>query len=163
MPAEKRLLELLHRGESYFIYGLYHRDTLAKTMPFRQSLGPDILILAELSLLGQFAYVPEPLFHMRQTHDIAHLKSHLGKLNFRVGLWRSPKMCLALFGNLFDIIRKRCNSRSKRLYLYPRAGWTAWRRWHRLIIAILIAGISPKLLDCIQRKRGKAAAIDENH
>lgn len=163
LPPEKRMLKMLQQGDCYYIYGLYRRDVLAKIIPYRRSFGPDILILLELSLLGEFAYVPEPLFHMRKTFDTAHLKSHLGKFNFCVGPLQSPKICIHFFGNIFDIIRKRCNSRRKRLYLYPRAAWVTWKRWHRLLIAILIAGLSPNLLDYIQRKRGKAAAIDENH
>ncbi len=162
LPPEKRLLKILQQGDCYYVYGLYRRNAIAKIMPFRQSLGPDVLILAELSLLGEFAYVPEPLFHMRQTHDTAHLKSHLGKLNFRVGPLRSPMLCWSIFGNLFDIIRKRCPSWAIRQHLYPRAALAIWRKWHRLLIAIMIAGVSPRLLDWIQRKRGKAAAIEEN-
>ena len=159
---EARFCNVMRNIEPYAIYGLYKRDAIKKVFPIRNSLGPDLLILAELALIGTFGCVKSTSFHMRRTHDIAHLKKHLAKFHFRTGPLKSPLMCFRFFSNIFDIIRKRCDSRRMRLYLYPRAAWAIWKRWHRLFIAIIIAGISPDLLDWIQRKRGKAAAIGEN-
>ncbi len=159
---KNRFCNVVRNIEPYAIYGLYRKNVIDQIFPIRNSLGPDLLVLAELSLMGTFGCVQNTSFYMRRTYDIAHLKKHLAKFHFQTGPVKSPLMCLRFFIHLCAIIRKRCDSRRTRLYLYPRACWAIWKRWHRLFISILIAGISPDLLDWIQRKRGKAAAMGEN-
>ena len=47
------------------VYGLFRADALARAGVFRPVLLPDRLLLAELSLLGEFRQVPEVLWHRR--------------------------------------------------------------------------------------------------
>lgn len=47
------------------IRGLMKSNALKRTRLFGNTLGSDIVLLTELSLLGQFAHVPAPLFHNR--------------------------------------------------------------------------------------------------
>jgi glycosyltransferase involved in cell wall biosynthesis len=45
------------------IYGLIRADALRRCKPIRATLGADIITLFELSLIGKFAHISEPLFY----------------------------------------------------------------------------------------------------
>ena len=45
------------------VYGLIRADALKKTRLFLNTFGNDRVLLLELSLLGEFAYIPEALFY----------------------------------------------------------------------------------------------------
>ena len=47
------------------IYGLIRMDALNKVRINIQILGADLIILSELSFLGQFAYIPDAIWHRR--------------------------------------------------------------------------------------------------
>lgn len=47
------------------IYGLMRSEALRQTRLFRATLSPDNIIVAELSMVGSLAYLPEPLFFLR--------------------------------------------------------------------------------------------------
>ena len=49
------------------IHGVIRRESLYQTRLFKKVFGTDHLLLAELSLTGAFAQIPEPLFFRRQT------------------------------------------------------------------------------------------------
>ncbi len=51
------------------ICGLIRREALNKTGRCRNNIGPHLILLSELSLLGQFALVPEPLFCRREVRQ----------------------------------------------------------------------------------------------
>lgn len=65
MGDVRRYLRTIWRLPQNAIYGLIRRSALEKTRPVRQTLGPDQVLLVELSLLGTFAQVREPLFWRR--------------------------------------------------------------------------------------------------
>lgn len=54
---------------AYQFYGLMRSSALRRVLPLNDTLGADHALLAELSLLGDFAYVPAPLFHIRRPVD----------------------------------------------------------------------------------------------
>lgn len=56
------VLPLTHGSE---FYGLFRSSALQKTHLVRKVLGPDALLLVELSILGCFASIPEYLFYAR--------------------------------------------------------------------------------------------------
>lgn len=51
------------------IYGLIKSSALQSTRLFRSVVGADKILLAELSLIGAFAYIPEPLFYRRRIRE----------------------------------------------------------------------------------------------
>jgi glycosyltransferase involved in cell wall biosynthesis len=71
----------------YQVYGLIRSDALKRTQLFRSTFGPDAVLLAELALLGAFAYVPELLFSMRQMPDAGDWVHYATKLNKRLTPW----------------------------------------------------------------------------
>ena len=68
----------------YQTYGLIRSDALKRTQLFRDTIGPDAVLLTELALLGAFAYVPELLFYMRQMPDAGDWVRYASKLNKRL-------------------------------------------------------------------------------
>jgi len=64
---------------AYPIYGILRTDALKKTSPMRIAVGPDVVLLHELALLGAFAAVPEPLLYMRRLSDFGSWDHYLVK------------------------------------------------------------------------------------
>ncbi|MBT8763359.1 glycosyltransferase family 2 protein [Desulfohalobiaceae bacterium Ax17] len=67
-------------GYAYQIYGLIRSSALSQTYLHRNTIGADVILLSELSLLGEFAYVPEPLFHVRKLADFGSWNKLVEKL-----------------------------------------------------------------------------------
>lgn len=59
------VLSVLGCVRSNSIYGLIRRSALARTQLYRKTLGGGHICLSELSIIGKFAFVPDPLFFRR--------------------------------------------------------------------------------------------------
>lgn len=62
-PFMRGILVVLGYIVGNMIYGLIRTDALKKTKLFRNTLASDIVLLFELSLIGKFAHISEPLFY----------------------------------------------------------------------------------------------------
>jgi len=62
----QRVRLLLRRGGWYEVYGLARREALERTHLFRDTYGPDVMLVLELAMLGPIRLVPETLFFFRQ-------------------------------------------------------------------------------------------------
>ncbi|MBL1210471.1 glycosyltransferase [Geminocystis sp. GBBB08] len=62
------------------VYGLFRADALQKVSLGKSLIAPDVLLLSELSILGEFAYVPLPLLQMRRMPDYGSWDSYVGKI-----------------------------------------------------------------------------------
>jgi glycosyltransferase involved in cell wall biosynthesis len=88
------------------IHGLIRSSALKNTGMFRDLFGPDHLLLAELSLQGAFAQIPEPLFYRRinrpdEDADIeAWKKRALQTLNPETSAKREGMSLMELFREL---------------------------------------------------------------
>jgi glycosyltransferase involved in cell wall biosynthesis len=56
-------------GYAYPIYGIFRKETLNAVLPYQKILGPDVVLLSELSAIGEFARLHEPLFNIRKLSD----------------------------------------------------------------------------------------------
>jgi hypothetical protein len=56
-------------GYAYPIYGVFRKETLNAVLPYQKILGPDVVLLSELSAIGEFARLHEPLFNIRKLSD----------------------------------------------------------------------------------------------
>ena len=65
----ERVRRLLRRGGWYEVYGLARREALERTQLFRDTYGPDVLLVLELAMLGPVPKVDEPLFFYRRLAD----------------------------------------------------------------------------------------------
>ncbi|MFS8084622.1 MAG: glycosyltransferase family 2 protein, partial [Acidobacteriota bacterium] len=88
------------------IHGVIRSSALRNTRMFRDTFGPDHLLLAELSLEGAFAQIPEPLFYRRinrpdEGNDIEIWKKRtLQTLNPQTSSSRGEKSLTELFQEL---------------------------------------------------------------
>lgn len=62
MSPNKRFRKILWNNSCASIYGLMRRSVLRETGLFRDTIGSDNLLLAELSLMGEFFQIPLVLF-----------------------------------------------------------------------------------------------------
>src|SRR5262249_16508134 len=58
-------------------HGIMRSDALKKTGLMRNTVGPDVVLLHELALLGAFAEVPEPLLCVRRLSDFGSWDHYL--------------------------------------------------------------------------------------
>jgi len=76
MSSVDRYLKFISRVHwCNMIHGLFRSDVIRKSGMFRSVWGPDILLLAELSLRGEFAQIPEILFYRRENRPDDHQAS----------------------------------------------------------------------------------------
>jgi len=67
-------------GYCYPVYGLISSQALRKVSLGLQVIATDAIILAELSLLGAFAHITEPLLYMRKMDDFGSWDKYIEKL-----------------------------------------------------------------------------------
>ena len=73
-----RLKKVLWLYGAFALFGLF-RTTALRRVPMQRVGAPDIVLVAELSLLGTFAHIPEPLFYARNAVDYGDWRVHLEK------------------------------------------------------------------------------------
>lgn len=73
-----RLKKVLWLYGAFALFGLFRTSALRR-VPMQRVAAPDIVLLAELSLLGTFAHIPEPLFYARNAVDYGDWRVHLEK------------------------------------------------------------------------------------
>lgn len=61
------------------VYGVFRTAALKKTSVYTHVVSPDISLLIELSLLGKFAYLPEPALCLRRALDFGDWKVYIAK------------------------------------------------------------------------------------
>lgn len=64
----------------YPIYGMIRTDALRQSTLGLKVVALDIILLAELSLIGTFAYVSEPLLYVRKLQDYGSWESYIKKI-----------------------------------------------------------------------------------
>jgi len=64
---------------AYPVYGLIRADALRQTKIFKKRIGTDIILLFELSFLGEFAQIPEVLLHIRRLSDYGSWDAYIDK------------------------------------------------------------------------------------
>jgi glycosyltransferase involved in cell wall biosynthesis len=101
MDRIKRIKKVFwNLGYAYPIYGLFRKETLNTVLPYQKVLAPDILLLNELSAIGEFARIHEPLFFIRKLSDYGDWHSYFQKsLNIKL----NRKKAIGLF---FEFIIK---------------------------------------------------------
>jgi glycosyltransferase involved in cell wall biosynthesis len=67
-------------GFNHPINGIMRSDALKKTSLIRNTIGPDVLLLHELALLGTFGEVPEPLLCIRRLSDYGSWHHYIAKV-----------------------------------------------------------------------------------
>jgi len=101
----------------YQAYGLIRSDALKHTQLFRDTIGPDTVLLAELSLLGAFAYVPELLFYMRRMPDAGDWARYAAKLNKRLTPWSAGFLYWQMIYNHLLVVHEHIHQPVRKIML----------------------------------------------
>jgi glycosyltransferase involved in cell wall biosynthesis len=71
-------------SNNYMFMGLIRSSALKHTQLLPEIIGPEIVLLSQLSLYGTFAYIPDLLFYLRRTEGHGRLDIQAEKLKRRV-------------------------------------------------------------------------------
>jgi hypothetical protein len=100
------------------VCGVYRSSALRQVLPMRSVIGPDNLLLAELTFLGTFARVPEELFFLRIFRACGYQGSTSERLFDKThSLWRSPAMFGRFAYEFLAMVRRRSPSLSEKVRL----------------------------------------------
>lgn len=119
----------------YEIYGVMRKDKLDRTLlhgPFR---GGDKTLLAEMSLLGKFRRVEEPLFLRRVHESMSGMLSGNAKRSHSGHVSRMPYR-LRAFGHYFKTLSRHRVPWRLRLVCYGEIAkmCVAYHRWYKLLV-----------------------------
>ena len=103
---------------AYPIYGVIRANTLKKVKTSRKMIGSDLTMLFKLSMLGEFAQIPEVLLHIRRMPDYGSWDSYVVKIfNKQLsGLSRRMLFWRMLFEYL-RVVNKHIRSISEKVIL----------------------------------------------
>ncbi len=87
------------------ICGMHRTSALRQTQLFQNVAAPDVALLAELSLIGTFAHISEPLFYARKLSDWGSWRRYMEKhFKFKGGGWQAQllfwRMLSAMIGSV---------------------------------------------------------------
>ena len=95
----------------YPVYGVFRSRALRRTRVYTSVVSPDVNLLIELSTLGTFAHVHEPLFFLRRTGDHGdwdvYVRKHLGKNSSR---WRAYSLYWRMIHDLCSRVTSHFSS-----------------------------------------------------
>jgi hypothetical protein len=101
----------------YQVYGLMRSSALRHTSLARDTIGPDAILLAELSLLGTFAYVPELLFYIRRMPDSGDWVRYAAKLNKRLTPFSAGVLYWQMVYNYLLVVHKHVSVPGRKIGL----------------------------------------------
>jgi glycosyltransferase involved in cell wall biosynthesis len=93
------------------VYGLICSKALRQANLGLEVIAPDAILLAELSLLGAFAHISEPLLYMRKMEDYGSWEKYVEKI-FRQSLSNlsAPSMYWQMIDEHLKVVSKHINS-----------------------------------------------------
>ena len=141
-----RLKRVLWQYGAFAFFGLYRTSAL-RQVPLQRVAAPDIILLAELSLLGTFAHLPEPLIWARNAADHGDWRAHLEKHFKHTGTgWSAQMLFWRMLTALISAVRRRVPGLPERIV----AGWwilvCVTLRYHWVLLGLLsvaLRGRSP--------------------
>lgn len=127
------------------IYGVLRVSAMRQTRLFQQVVSPDIALLAELSMLGEFAHLPTPLFYTHRPADHGdwevyvrkHFRGSVSGWSAQVLYWRMVRQLLAAVARHFSSIGGKAAGMVSVLmcmftkYRWMLTGLLSLRRQHR--------------------------------
>ena len=133
-PARRfwRVLWFFYTGHVRYepLYSLIRRDVLARTGVIRDVAHNDLMLVAELSLIGRFTHVSELLFH-RAWRPPTDRKLLLERL---AGGRSLASSFLARMGVLASIAKQKAGSTGQRLHCYAAIGRFCAHEWVLFLI-----------------------------
>ncbi len=125
-------------GYAYPIYGLFRMDALNKVLPYKKKFGPDVLLLNELSIIGEFAHIKEPLLYIRRLSDFGDWNAYLKKCLGRNTTYLSAiSLYLDFFIQNYRIINKHLTSPSEKIKLLKITILGSTKKYQGLLTALV--------------------------
>lgn len=159
--AHRRFADvLLHTGWSARNYGLSRADALRRTNLIGRVCGAEKVLMGELSLIGRFHDLPEPLFFQRiHGNAVSAITSAVEQQLVFAGCQtarRSSQRLELLHGHLTAVAQSRLGMLERlRCYMWIFVYLTQARKWSRLVVGLFrgngTAGANRKLLQEVER------------
>nr|WP_198288365.1 glycosyltransferase [Chamaesiphon minutus] len=93
------------------IYGLIRSSALKQTTLGTKTIGPDNIFLNELSLLGTFAYIDEPLQYVRKLDDFGSWEHYIQKIfNQSLSEFSASELFWTMIYEYLKIVYKHVNN-----------------------------------------------------
>lgn len=117
---------------AYPVYGLIRADALRRIQIFEKIVGADNVLLFELSFFGEFAQIPEILFHIRRMPDFGSWDSYIEKcfskqiegLSRRLLFWKMLFVYLqVVHRNISNVFAKAALMLSVLFCIFARYRW----------------------------------------
>jgi glycosyltransferase involved in cell wall biosynthesis len=104
-----RMLWFLHQSDQWYdpLYSLYRRNVLAGTALIRMMNNSDLMLAAELSLIGPYTHVPECLYNRTRAYRELARRKDLWRRFHPTRYREMPASPWRLFRVLLSIIRER--------------------------------------------------------
>jgi glycosyltransferase involved in cell wall biosynthesis len=139
MDRIKRLKKVFwNLGYAYPIYGLFRKDILDTVLPTQRVLGSDIILLNELSAIGEFARIPEPLFNIRKLSDYGDWHAYFQK-SLKIKLNR--KKAIGLFFDFiikdYQAVKKYARSPTEKLMIKKLFLFDSLLKYHWILIGFI--------------------------
>jgi glycosyltransferase involved in cell wall biosynthesis len=131
--------------QGYHAYGLYRMDALRKVLPYKQSISPDALMVAEMAFHGSFAAVEGELFYLRRLPEFRDWRKCCEKIQLKFNFFNALRLCGGVFSEHLAIVR--CYSRGpfERLVLGTMTVWSLLRRRWLWFGAVLCCALMPRV------------------
>lgn len=101
MDIAQRVQRFMSYLGGFIIYGVLRSEILRQTTLFQAKFGPDVILLMELTLLGEIVKVPEILFWYR--YAAKPLDKYMDAIAPGAALVKKP--CTGLMRDVFQVIR----------------------------------------------------------
>jgi glycosyltransferase involved in cell wall biosynthesis len=139
MDRIKRLHKVFwNLGYAYPIYGLFRKDALDKILPYQKILAPDILLLNELSALGEIARIPEPLFNIRKLSDYGDWHAYFQKcLNIKLNRKKAIVLFFEFIIKNYLAVKKHAQSPKEKIMIMKIFLFDAFFRYHWIFMGFI--------------------------
>ena len=107
-------------------------------MPYQRILGPDILLLNELSAIGEFARIPEPLFNIRKLSDYGDWHAYFQKsLNIRLNRKKAISLFFEFIIKNYLAVNKHAQSPKEKLMIMKIFLFDSLLKYHWIFIGFI--------------------------
>ena len=125
-------------GYAYPIYGLFRKDILDTILPSQRVLGSDILLLNELSAIGDFARIPEPLFYIRKLSDYGDWQAYFQKsLNIQLNRKKAINLFFEFIIKNYHAVAKHAQSPKEKLMIMKLYIFDSFLKYHWILIGFI--------------------------
>jgi glycosyltransferase involved in cell wall biosynthesis len=135
----KRLKKVIwNLGYAYPIYGLFRKDVLDIVLPTQRVLGSDILLLNELSAIGEFARIPEPLFNIRKLSDYGDWHAYFQKsLNITLNRRKALGLFFEFIIRNYQAVKKYAESPQEKLIIMKLFLFDSMLKYHWILVGFI--------------------------